>query len=170
MADNANGKDLAALLMDLMKEQTMAMIELRKSIDALRAAMVGTDEDDGLFDQFSELQSSVDSLDTHVIGQNVLLSRYSFAFDRLMEVEAGDADAQPPVAPRKPTFDDFVAALKQFDKKVEEEAAQEKEEERDEAAADAAADQPPKPAMMSNTPPKPSMARSLPPPVMPASK
>ncbi len=180
----------------LIKSYTHALMENTKALHAIRLAITGLDpsvEDpegqDGLMDVIDELRDSNEELDTRMTGMNMILARYSWVFDRMLDIKTGDPTApalefgKEPEAgkvgrePRLPTFQDMVGALKEFDEMAEKEAVAEAEEQerlkKEEEARAASASSPPKPSMMSNAPKRPppptAPLRALPPlPVMAA--
>jgi hypothetical protein len=174
----------------LVKEYTKALIENTKSLQALRFAIHGVeptpeqpDGEDGLMDMVDDLGQAAEDLDSRMTGMNLILARYSWAFDRMLEIQKGDAEAPAPeegkepapgVAGREsrvPTFIDLIAALREFDKTAEEEAVKEMEEEdrlkkeaEERRGAPAPSAKPAKPAMLSNSAkPPPPVFRALPP-------
>lgn len=180
--DQKGSKVGAEALMELFKEQTGATIELIKVTRALTYQIAGVVPDeknpdgvDGLMDRIGGMEEAIHALDARMIGLNLHISRASYIGDKLLEIFMGNAEADPPVAPRAPTLSDVAAALKEYEKEVEEEtalaekeateeekalAAQEAAEDAAEAAAEAG--EPPKPAMVANTASAPGF-RSLPP-------
>jgi hypothetical protein len=170
-------------IMGLFKELSLALIENAKANRAILSALITTtnhegDEVPGLIDSLSELQDSVDSLDNHVVGQNIMLSRFSFAADRMLAIYKGDPSAAPLEAGKKPEpglaypqgrtpgFEDVCAALNEFDEKLAEEADQlDKEDEP--PMPDPGQETPAPTPMIGNskkTPPPPVFGKQLPPP------
>jgi hypothetical protein len=102
-----------------LKDWTLALIEIARKMDGWIAGL----EDHG------DIQESIDetlkAIDENLVGLNVTLSRWNYVADRLLDINKGDKEAKPPVEPRKPTFDDVVDALGEFDAQVEAEAAEE---------------------------------------------
>lgn len=171
----------------LAKEYTHAMVELTKAMRAVQYAVLGTaptreepEGTDGLMDAFAGVQESLDDLDGRMTGMNLILARYSWVFDRMLDIQNGDPEAKDPDPGKNPeagtvcktgrpaNFRDMVAALHEFDKRAEEEAVAELEEEKKEQEEeDRKKKGPGKLSMMTNKPPPPTM-RALPPlPVAP---
>jgi hypothetical protein len=172
----------------LLKEHTQAVMANTRVMEDLYDAIVGEDPTpenpdgtDGLMDLLATLDESTENLDTRVTGLNMLLSRYSWVFDRLSEIVTGTADSpeleagkEPEAGKvyrqgRAPVFRDMVAAVREFDETAEKEALAEMEAEerrrRDEASAPGAPTVAAKPSMVANKPkPPPPVFRSLPPP------
>lgn len=173
--ENEKGEQLSAeLLFGLMKEQTQSSLELTKALRALTMQIVGLPPDEknpdgliGLMDRLGALGEAVDELDTHIVGQNIMLARINFVFDRMVEIATGDEE-QPELAenaepepgkaykkPRIPIFRDLAAILIDYEKELEEEAKREADQEAKEAAeeeAESAPAAPAKPSMLSNGP------------------
>ena len=178
----------------LLKEHIQAVSENTRSMRALYSAIWGEEATptnpegtDGLMDFIHDLGESVDDLEVRFTGTNLMMSRYSWVFDRLGEINSGTAEApelevgkDPEFGKvyregRAPVFKDMVAALREFDEMAEKEALSEalevekaQKEEDDKARSDAA---PVKPSMMGNAKPKPPppVFKALPPlPVAPA--
>lgn len=116
-----------AEVMSLFKEMSLALIENSKATRALLAVYASGknadgDEETGLLDQLAELQGSIDSLDEHVVGQNLMLARQNFVDDKLLEIWKGNPTATPPVEGREPTLADRAAALADWEARLEKEA------------------------------------------------
>ena len=174
--DKTAGQVSAELLFSLMKEQTQSSLELTKALRALTMQIVGLPPDEknpdgliGLMDRLGDLGEAVDELDTHLVGQNVMLARINFVFDRMVEIATGDAEAEELAegkepepgkvykSARIPIFRDLSAILLAYDKELEDEAAREAEAEAKEIAEVEAAHgaepaAPAKPSMLSNGP------------------
>jgi hypothetical protein len=123
MADPEKEKDAsegskvgADLFMELMKDQNLMLMQLRKSMDALH-------------DVNNELTEAIWSLDQHVVGQNTFLARQNYVDDKMLEIYQGDPDANPPVPGREPTVADRVKAIQEYEKQLEEDAQKALEEE-----------------------------------------
>lgn len=163
----------------LIKDLTMALVASNQTNRLLLAAYHGrppaNEEDDGengLIVQLAALQDSIDNLDLHVVGQNVMLARQEFIDDELFMVWKGNPDAAPPVPGREPTLADRAAAIEKYNKKLEEEAAKEPapgDDEFDDDEPDLPAS-PPEKTMIANAPKAPPTVtvggRKLPPPVI----
>lgn len=177
--------EAAELVLQLFKEQAQGTLELVKAVRALTMQIVGLPPDDkhpegliGLMDRLGDLGEAVDELDTHIVGQNVMLARINFVFDRMVDIATGDETAPEPPAegtepepgmtykkPRIPIFRDLSAILLAYEKELEDEATREADAEAKEIAEEEAATAPAKPSMLSNGPaakPHPRM-RALPP-------
>ena len=161
----------AELIFQLLKEQAQAAMENTKALRALTLQLVGVPPDEtnkdgliGLMDRLGDLGEAADELDTHLVGQNVMLARINFVFDRMVDIATGD-DEKPELAegvepepgttykkPRVPIFRDLAAILLDYEKELEEEAKRESEAEEKELAAEEAATPPAKPSMLSNGP------------------
>lgn len=182
----------------LLKEHTQAVMENTRVMSDLYIAICGEDPTpenpqgtDGLMDLLASLDESAENLDTRLTGMNMLLTRYSWVFDRLSEIVTGQADAPDLEAGkeaeagkvyrqgRAPVFRDMVAAVREFDETAEKEALAELEAEEQRRKEEAAAIPPvaapgaptvaAKPSMVGNTSkpkPPPPVFRSLPPPTM----
>lgn len=171
--ESAHESAAAGLLLQLFKEQTQAAMENTKALRALTMQIVGLPPDEqnpdgliGLMDRLGDLGEAMDELDTHMVGQNVMLARINFVFDRMVQIATGDEE-EPELAenaepepgktykkPRTPIFRDLAAILIDYEKELEEEAKREAEQEAKEAEAEQKADAPPaKPSMLSNGPP-----------------
>jgi len=150
-------------VMSLFKELSLALIENAKATRAHLAVYASGrnaegDEETGLLEQLADLQSSIDSLDEHVVGQNLMLARQNFVDDKLLDIWKGNPTATPPVEGREPTLADRAAALADWEARLEKEA------EEDDAAQEPS-DEPElpeddSPPMMSNGP----RTKKLPPP------
>lgn len=155
----------------VLKDLTFAIINLSKGIQEAISTLAGTPEEPGVFERLDDLSESMDHLREAVGETNLHLARYSFVADRLMEIHKGDPAAQPPVPGRAPELSDIVAALEEFDRKLDEEAAKiDAEGEAIEGAAEAEA-----PPMISNEESAPRIVvlpkKELPPlPVLPERK
>lgn len=68
-----------------------------------------------LRDAVGMLASRIDELNGHVAAQNSMLARYSYALDRMLEVQRGNPDATPPEPGRAPTLQDWIDAVDRFD-------------------------------------------------------
>lgn len=152
MAEGDKDTTQAELLLQLFKENTLAVAENTKALRALVLQIVGIPPDEqnpegliGLMDRLGDIGEAIDNLDQHVVGQNVMLSRINYAFDHMVEVAAGDANATPPVEARAPSLKDLTEALLKFDKELEDEAAKESEPEEPPKP-------PAKPPMLANAP------------------
>ena len=176
-----------ALQEQLSKEYTHAMVEMTKAMRAVQYAIVGTaptkeepDGTDGLMDGLVGVQESLDDVDGRLTGMNLLFARYSWVFDRMLDIQKGDPEAKDPDPGKDPapgsvcktgrpaTFRDMIAALHEFDQKAEEEAISELEDEKKEQDEEDKKKAAGKPSMMSNKPTPPSAFRALPPlPVAP---
>lgn len=187
-AETQRKLDAADLMFQLLKEQTQAALENTKALRALTLNIVGIPGDeknpdgiDGLMDTLSDLGEAVEELDTHVVGQNVMLARINFVFDKMVDIATGDEE-QPELAegaepepgkvykkPRIPIFRDLSAILLDYEKEMEEEAKREAEadqKEIEEAERASAPPEPPaKPSMMTNGPSAkpPPRLKALPP-------
>lgn len=164
--------EAAELVLQLFKEQAQGTLELVKAVRALTMQIVGLPPDEkhpdgliGLMDRLGDLGEAVDELDTHIVGQNVMLARINFVFDRMVDIATGDETA-PELAegtepepgktykkPRIPIFRDLSSILLAYEKELEDEATRESEAEAKEIAEEEAASAPPaKPSMLSNGP------------------
>lgn len=173
MADDEKEKqakvEAAELMFQLLKEQTQAALENTKALRALTLQLVGLPPDKdhpegliGLMDRLGDLGEAVDDLDTHIVGQNVMLARINFVFDRMVDIATGDEEkpelpenAEPEPGktykkPRTPAFRDLAAILLDYEKELEEEARREAEAEEKEAQEEARETEPQKPSMLTN--------------------
>jgi len=182
MAGEEQKDGAARLVLDLFKEQTLAVGENTKALRALMGTFLGVPPDpedpedegqSGLIAQIAALQDAVEDLDERIIGLNVKMSQLEYVLDKCADIYEGDADAQPPVAGREPTLNDAILAWTEYRKKLEqeaeeelkraeEEAAKAEAEEKAAAAGGQTQDTAAKPPMVSNTPP-PTMFKKLPP-------
>ena len=131
----AEDKDKAALLLDLMKEQTGALAENTRAMRALIMQIAGAPPEtpDGeplpglmerladLGETIDELGEAVEELDTRMTGMNLKLSGVEYVLDELSRIAEGDPAAVPPVPGRTPIWADAVAAKRRYDEKVESE-------------------------------------------------
>ena len=181
--EKKSGEQLSAeLLFGLMKEQTQSSLELTKAIRALTLQIVGVPPDEkhpdgliGLMDRLGDLGEAVDELDSHIVGQNVMLARINFVFDRMVDIATGDeekpelaegAEPEPGATykkPRIPIFRDLAAILLEYEKELEDEAKREAEAEAKEAEAEQEPPKPAKPSMLSNGPQTGPRLKALPP-------
>lgn len=151
-----------------LKDWTVALIELGK----IQQQLVDLAPD--VLDRMESLEQKLDSIDEGLTGINITLARAVFVADKMVAIKRGNPDAKPPVEPRKPTFDDVVGALDEFEAIAEAEAAEEErlaaEAERDEGDDGDGDDIPPpaKPPMIANAPGV--NMRKLPPPPKSPSK
>lgn len=134
-----------------LKDLTLAIMQLRQVVGASIDATA--DNVEGL----AALRESIDSLDHHIVGIDFMLSRFSFAFDKMVEIRRGKPGDEKAEG-RAPDWDDFAAAMEEFDKEMEKE--QEKAEQEDGREGE-------KPPMLSNSP---AMTKKLPPRPVMASK
>jgi hypothetical protein len=165
--------DAAELMFQLMKEHTQALMENTKALRGVVLQIIGVAPDDknpggliGLMDRLGDLGEAVDELDTHIVGQNVMLARINFVFDRMVDIATGDeekpelTEGQEPEPgkvykkARIPIFRDLSAILLDYDKELEEEAKRDSEAEQKEIEEEDRGGAPPappaKPSMMTN--------------------
>ena len=132
-----------------LKDLTLAIIELRKITGASIEATA--DKVEGL----AALRESIESLDHHTVGIGVMLSRFSFVFDKMLEIRRGKTDGETTEG-RAPDWDDFAAAMEEFDKDME------RDQEKAEGESEGEGEKPPmisnSPAMTKKLPPRPVMA------------
>lgn len=172
----------------LLKEHTQVIAANTRSMELLRAAILGTaptpenpDGEDGLIDAIDELHDVADPLGEAVTATNITLARYAYVFDVLTDINTGDPEApelafgkdpEPGVVykeGRAPSLLDIVAALRRFDAESEAEAKKEEEERLKKEEQDKSPSPPAKPPMMGNSfkgkgapPPPPPIFRALP--------
>lgn len=155
-------------LLDLMKENTSALHDLKRVMGALIISITGAPASErepdgvaGLLERLTENEEATSQLDTRLIGLAINISKWTFVGDHLTRIRSGDPSAEPPVPGRELTVNDMADALLEYEKKIEEEEKlaeeEEKAEEKREAEEDAAAaaedaGEPKKPAMLSNAP------------------
>ena len=103
--------DTAALLIEIMKEQSLATMGLRKGLEDLKNAVLDADE-------------TLASLNTHLIGVSVSLERQMHVDDELLSIMVGDPKANPPVPGREPTMMDRLKIIQEYEDRLEREAAE----------------------------------------------
>lgn len=160
----------------LIKDLTMALVASnqinRLMLQAFHGRPPANEDDDGengLIPQLAALQDSIDQLDLHVVGQNVMLARQEFIDDELFVIWKGNPDATPPVPGREPTPADRMAALEKYNATLAAEAAKAPAPDDDEFDDEPdLPEKPPEKTMIANSP-KPALSimagpRKLPPP------
>jgi hypothetical protein len=152
--------DPAALLLDLMKEQTIALVRLSDTIGRFHDAM----EDQTA--AIDDLREDIGELGTNMIGVSVALGRGNFVEDRMLEIQIGKPDATPPLPGREPTPADRLKAVHEWEEKLVKDAKAEEaaEKEQEKALAAAVPEKPKeKPAPLALHAPKPPIITSKPP-------
>lgn len=149
MGGDDDKKKEAAIGIEFFKELTVALIEHRQAI-ALQTNQIA----ESMAVQIAHIEA-VQELDHHITGASFMLSRMNFVFDKMLEVQKGYPEADPPVEPRVPELSDIAAALVEFDEDAEK-AAEEAEKEEKEMEAE---EEPEKPSMISSAPKPPPPAK-----------
>jgi len=118
--------DAAALLMSIMKEQSLATLGLRKALDENCEATL-------------DVRDELVALNIHITGQNVMLARQTYVEDEMLSIMIGDPAATPPVPGREPTMIDRLKIIQEYEARLEKEAKEESEQEKKQAEAEALA-------------------------------
>jgi len=127
MGDEDKAKsDAAALLMTIMKEQSLATLGLRKALDENCEATL-------------DVRDELATLNVHITGQNVMLARQTYVEDEMLAILIGDPTATPPVPGREPTMIDRLKINQEYEARLEKEAKEESEQEKKQAEAEALA-------------------------------
>jgi hypothetical protein len=118
--------DAAAMLMTIMKEQSLATLGLRAALDDVREAVL-------------DLVDEARDLNVHITGLNVMLARQTYVEDELLSIMIGDPKATPPVPGHEPTTVDRLKVIQEYEARLEKEAALEAEQEQKQKEAEALA-------------------------------
>lgn len=147
-SDQEKKLDQAQLLIDVMRENTLALIECAKANRALASqiapSMGSKHRPPGLMDMLRDLEEAVYILDDRLTALAIKLSMVEYVLDRVADIAFPDPGTKSDVSPREPTWRDVALAKREYDKRLEEEAIRAMEEEEKK--------NPPKKVMLSNSP------------------